>query len=112
MDSANEGRPAEKKNWHPQQIELARLNLTYTMLSKRKLLALVQEKIVNGWDDPRMPTISGFRRKGYTPEAVRAFCKHIGVNKFNSVVEIQLLENFLREDLNKKALRTQEVFEQ
>jgi len=105
INAVNEGRPPEKKIWHPQQIEFARLNLTYTMLSKRKLLQLVQEKIVSGWDDPRMPTISGFRRKGYTPEAVRAFCKHIGVNKFNSVVEIQLLENFLREDLNKKAFR-------
>jgi glutaminyl-tRNA synthetase len=95
--------------WHPQQIEFARLNLTFTMLSKRKLLQLVQEKIVRGWDDPRMPTISGFRRKGYTPEAIRAFCKHIGVNKFNSTVEIQLLENFLREDLNKRAPRVMGV---
>ena len=79
------------------------------MLSKRKLLQLVQEKIVNGWDDPRMPTISGFRRRGYTPEAVRAFCKHIGVNKFNSTVEIGVLENFLREDLNKRAPRVMGV---
>jgi glutaminyl-tRNA synthetase len=105
IDAVNEGRPADKKIWHPQQIEFARLNLTYTMLSKRKLLALVNEKIVSGWDDPRMPTISGFRRKGYTPEAVRAFCKHIGVNKFNSTVEISVLENFLRDDLNKRAMR-------
>jgi len=105
IDAVNEGRPVDKKIWHPQQIEFARLNLTYTMLSKRKLLALVQEKIVSGWDDPRMPTISGFRRKGYTPEAVRAFCKHIGVNKFNSTVEISVLENFLRDDLNKRAMR-------
>jgi glutaminyl-tRNA synthetase len=95
--------------YHPQQIEFARLNLTYTMLSKRKLLQLVQEKIVDGWDDPRMPTISGFRRKGYTPEAIRAFCKHIGVNKFNSRVEISVLENFLREDLNKRAPRVMGV---
>ncbi len=79
------------------------------MLSKRKLLQLVQEKIVNGWDDPRMPTISGFRRRGYTPEAVRAFCKHIGVNKFNSTLEINVLENFLREDLNKRAPRVMGV---
>src|SRR5258706_9473038 len=79
------------------------------MLSKRKLLQLVQEKIVRGWDDPRMPTISGFRRKGYTPEAIRAFCKHIGVNKFNSTVEVRVLENFLRDDLNKKALRVMGV---
>jgi glutaminyl-tRNA synthetase len=85
------------------------LNLTYTMLSKRKLLQLVQDKIVSGWDDPRMPTISGYRRRGYTPEAIRAFCKHIGVNKVNSTVDIQVLENFLREDLNKRAPRTMAV---
>src|SRR3954453_2762061 len=109
IDAVNEGRPKEKQIWHPQQIEFARLNLTYTMLSKRKLLQLVQEKIVSGWDDPRMPTISGFRRKGYTPEAVRAFCKHIGVNKFNSTVEISVLENFLREDLNRRAPRAMAV---
>jgi glutaminyl-tRNA synthetase len=105
IDAVNEGRPADRKIWHPQQLEFARLNLTYTMLSKRKLLQLVQERAVRGWDDPRMPTISGFRRKGYTPEAIRAFCKHIGLNKFNSTVDIQVLENFLRDDLNKKALR-------
>ena len=109
IESVNEGRPNDKKIWHPQQIEFARLNLTYTMLSKRKLLQLVNEKIVSGWDDPRMPTISGFRRRGYTPESVRAFCKHIGVNKVNSAVEIQVLENFLREDLNKRARRTMAV---
>jgi glutaminyl-tRNA synthetase len=109
IDAVNEGRPKDKQIWHPQQIEFARLNLTYTMLSKRKLLQLVQEKIVSGWDDPRMPTISGYRRRGYTPEAVRAFCKHIGVNKFNSTVEIQVLENFLREDLNKRAPRAMAV---
>ena len=109
IDAVNEGRPKDKQIWHPQQIEFARLNLTYTMLSKRKLLQLVQEKIVSGWDDPRMPTISGYRRRGFTPEAVRAFCKHIGVNKFNSTVEIQVLENFLREDLNKRALRAMAV---
>jgi glutaminyl-tRNA synthetase len=91
--------------YHPQQIEFARLNLTYTMLSKRKLLQLVEERVVNAWDDPRMPTISGFRRRGYTPEAIRAFCKHIGVNKFNSVVGINVLENFLRDDLNRRAPR-------
>jgi|SRR5438445_7798080 len=91
--------------YHPQQIEFARLNLTYTMLSKRKLLELVKSGIVKGWDDPRMPTISGFRRRGYTPEAIRAFCTHIGVNKFNSTIDVQLLENFLREDLNKRAER-------
>jgi glutaminyl-tRNA synthetase len=79
------------------------------MLSKRKLLALVQEKVVSGWDDPRMPTISGYRRRGYTPQAIRAFCAHIGVNKFNSTLEIQVLENFLREDLNKRAPRVMGV---
>jgi glutaminyl-tRNA synthetase len=105
IDAVNQGRAPEKKIWRPQQIEFARLNLSYTMLSKRKLLQLVQEKFVNGWDDPRMPTISGFRRRGYTPQAVRAFCAHIGVNKFNSLVEISVLENFLREDLNKRAPR-------
>ena len=109
IDAVNEGRPEDRKIWHPQQIEFARLNLTYTMLSKRKLLQLVNEKVVSGWDDPRMPTISGFRRKGYTPEAVRAFCKHIGVNKFNSTVDVQVLENFLREDLNKRAARVMGV---
>ncbi len=95
--------------YHPQQIEFARLNLTYTILSKRKLLELVKSGIVKGWDDPRMPTISGFRRRGYTPESIRAFCKHIGVNKFNSTVDVQLLESFLREDLNKRAPRVMAV---
>src|SRR6476620_2230827 len=105
IDAVNKARPDDKKIWHPQQIEFARLNLTYTMLSKRKLLTLVEENRVKGWDDPRMPTISGIRRKGYTPEAIRAFCKHIGMNKFNSTVEISVLENFLREDLNKRSPR-------
>src|SRR6266850_1370627 len=95
--------------YHPQQIEFARLNLTYTMLSKRKLLELVKSGLVKGWDDPRMPTISGFRRRGYTPESIRAFCKHIGVNKFDSRVDVQLLESFLREDLNKRAERRMAV---
>jgi glutaminyl-tRNA synthetase len=109
IDAVNEGRRKDEQIWHPQQIEFARLNLTYTMLSKRKLLQLVQEKIVRGWDDPRMPTISGFRRKGYTPESIRAFCKHIGVNKFNSTVDVQVLENFLRDDLNRRARRVMGV---
>jgi glutaminyl-tRNA synthetase len=109
IDAVNEGRRKDEQIWHPQQIEFARLNLTYTMLSKRKLLQLVQEKIVRSWDDPRMPTISGFRRKGYTAESIRAFCKHIGVNKFNSTVDIQVLENFLRDDLNRRALRVMGV---
>ena len=109
IDAVNKDRPKDQQIWHPQQIEFARLNLTYTMLSKRKLLQLVNEKIVSGWDDPRMPTISGFRRRGYTPESIRAFCKHIGVAKFNSTVDIQVLENFLRDDLNKRAPRKMAV---
>src|SRR5258706_6700625 len=78
-------------------------------MSKRKLLALVQEKVVSGWDDPRMPTLSGYRRRGYTPEAIRAFVMSTGVNKFNSVVDIQVLENYLREDLNRRAPRVMGV---
>jgi glutaminyl-tRNA synthetase len=89
----------------PRQIEFARLNLTYTLMSKRKLLELVEGKLVTGWDDPRLPTLRGMRRRGYTPEAIRAFCTHIGVTKFNSLTEMELLENFLREDLNKRAPR-------
>src|SRR5258705_8283842 len=94
---------------HPQQIEFARLNLTYTVLSKRKLLQLVQQKHVAGWDDPRMPTLAGFRRRGYTPEAIRTFCERIGVAKRNSIVDIAMLEHCLREDLNKRALRVMAV---
>ena len=93
----------------PQQIEFARLELTHTILSKRKLLKLVQEKHVDGWDDPRMPTISGIRRRGYTPEAIRDFCERIGVAKSNSVVEISLLEHCLREHLNQIAPRMMAV---
>jgi glutaminyl-tRNA synthetase len=91
--------------YRPQQIEFARLNLNYTIMSKRKLLRLVQEGHVAGWDDPRMPTISGLRRLGYTPEAIRDFCDRIGVAKANSIVDITLLEHCLREDLNKRAPR-------
>jgi len=94
---------------HPQQIEFARLNLTYTVLSKRKLLQLVQRKLVSGWDDPRMPTLAGFRRRGYTPEAIRAFCDRIGVAKRNSTVGIAMLEHCLREDLNKRTRRVMAV---
>jgi glutaminyl-tRNA synthetase len=89
----------------PRQYEFARLNLTYTVLSKRKLIQLVTEGLVSGWDDPRMPTISGFRRRGYTPEAIRNFCDRIGVAKANSTVDIALLEHSIREDLNKRAPR-------
>jgi glutaminyl-tRNA synthetase len=94
---------------HPRQIEFARLNLSYTVLSKRKLLTLVTKGYVRGWDDPRMPTVSGLRRRGYTPEAIRAFCERIGVAKVNSTVDIALLEYFLREDLNKRAGRVMAV---
>jgi len=85
------------------------LNLTYTVMSKRKLLRLVKENYVEGWDDPRMPTVSGMRRRGYSPEAIRNFCKRIGVNKFNSTVEMALLEHCLREDLNKTSARVMAV---
>jgi glutaminyl-tRNA synthetase len=94
---------------HPQQIEFARLNLSYTALSKRKLLQLVQQGHVTGWDDPRMPTLAGFRRRGYTPEAIRTFCDRIGVAKRNSTVDIAMLEHCLREDLNKRAPRVMAV---
>ncbi len=94
---------------HPQQIEFARLNISYTILSKRKLLELVEQGYVNGWDDPRMPTISGLRRCGYTPKAIRDFCERIRVAKSNSVVDITLLEHCLREDLNLRAPRVMAV---
>jgi glutaminyl-tRNA synthetase len=94
---------------HPQQIEFARLNLTYTVLSKRRLIQLVTDKHVSGWDDPRMPTISGLRRRGYTPEAIRKFCERIGVSKFNALIDIAWLEDALREDLNKRANRVMGV---
>ena len=92
-----------------QQFEFDRLGLTYTVLSKRKLLTLVQEKRVTGWDDPRMPTLSGIRRRGYTPEAVRNFCAAIGVSKTNGTLELAMLEHFVREDLNKRAPRVMAV---
>jgi glutaminyl-tRNA synthetase len=91
--------------YHPQQIEFARLKLSYTLLSKRKLIELVQGGYVKGWDDPRMPTIAGIRRRGYTPEAIRQFCKEIGVAKFDSIIEVARLENAIREDLNRRAPR-------
>ncbi|MGH9566850.1 MAG: glutamine--tRNA ligase, partial [Candidatus Angelobacter sp.] len=92
-----------------QQIEFDRLNLTYTLLSKRRLLQLVREGRVRGWDDPRMPTLSGIRRRGYTPEAVRNFCNSIGVTKTNGTIELAMLEHFVREDLNRRALRVMAV---
>jgi glutaminyl-tRNA synthetase len=97
--------------YHPQQIEFARLNLTYTVMSKRRLLELVRNGDVRGWDDPRMPTISGLRRRGYTPEAIRQFCKTIGVTKFDGVTDIALLEYCLREDLNKRSPRVMAVLQ-
>jgi len=93
----------------PQQIEFARLNLTYTMMSKRKLLELVKQQLVNGWDDPRMPTICGLRRRGYTPESIRRFCDRIGVAKFNSTIDVAVLENCVREHLNAIAPRAMAV---
>jgi glutaminyl-tRNA synthetase len=95
--------------YHPRQIEFARLNLTHTVMSKRRLLELVKAGCVNGFDDPRMPTLAGLRRRGYTPEAIREFCRRIGVNKNDSVVDIALLEHCLREDLNKRAPRVMAV---
>ncbi len=95
--------------YHPQQIEFARLNLSYTVMSKRKLLQLVRDGLVSGWDDPRLPTICGLRRRGYSPEAIRNFCRRIGVNKFNSTVDIALLEHCVREDLNKTSPRVMAV---
>ena len=92
-----------------QQIEFDRLNLTYTLLSKRKLLKLVQEKYVSGWDDPRMPTLSGFKRRGYTAQSIRNFCAAIGVSKTNGTLELAMLEHFIREDLNKNAPRVMAV---
>jgi len=115
IDAVNEGRtddgsgPWGKKIHHPQQIEFARLNLTYTVMSKRKLLELVKGGKVRGWDDPRMPTICGLRRRGYTPEAIRAFCARIGVSKVDSVVDIAVLESCIREDLNLRAPRVMAV---
>jgi len=97
------------KVYHPQQIEFARLNLSYTVLSKRKLVELVEKGHVTGWDDPRMPTLAGLRRRGYTPEAIQHFCERIGVAKRDSIVDIELLEHCIREDLNQGAPRVMAV---
>ncbi len=109
INAINEGRsPADQVNkpiWHSQQIEFAKLIPTYTILSKRNLLKMVQDKVVAGWDDPRMPTIAGMRRRGVTPEAIRAFCEDIGVTKTESLIDIGRLENVLRDHLNKVAPR-------
>ncbi len=115
IDAINEGRtpdgsgPWGKTLVHSQQIEFARLELTYTVMSKRKLLNLVEDGHVTGWDDPRLPTLGGLRRRGYTPESIRAFCKDIGVAKFRSTIDVIRLENAVREDLNKKAPRVMGV---
>jgi len=93
----------------PQQIEMSRLNITYTVMSKRKLMQLVNEKHVSGWDDPRMPTISGLRRRGYTPESIRDFCERVGISKRENLIDVSLLEFSIREDLNKKAPRVMGV---
>jgi glutaminyl-tRNA synthetase len=95
--------------YHPQQIEFARLNLSHTVMSKRRLLELVEGRHVSGWDDPRMPTIAGLRRRGYTPEAIRDFCDRIGVAKADSMVDVALLEHCIREDLNRRANRVMAV---
>jgi glutaminyl-tRNA synthetase len=97
--------------YHPQQIEFARLNLNYSIMSKRKLKLLVDDKHVSGWDDPRMPTISGLRRRGYTPESIREFANRIGVAKRDGVIDIALLDHCLREDLNKRAIRVMAVLD-
>ncbi len=97
--------------YHPQQIEFARLNLNYTIMSKRKLKLLVDDNHVSGWDDPRMPTISGLRRRGYTPESIREFANRIGVAKRDGVIDIALLDHCLREDLNKRAIRVMAVLD-
>ncbi len=105
----NLGAAAPEFKSRPQQIEFARLNLSFTIMSKRKLLALVEQKLVNGWEDPRMPTIAGLRRRGYTPEAIRDFCARIGVAKKENVIDMALLEHTVREDLNKRAPRAMAV---
>lgn len=101
----------KNSDYRPNQYEFNRLNMTYTMMSKRKLLQLVQEKLVNGWDDPRMPTISGLRRRGYTPESIRNFINDIGYTKYDGMIDVSLLEHSIREDLNKKAIRVSGVID-
>ncbi|MCG8581061.1 MAG: glutamine--tRNA ligase/YqeY domain fusion protein [Bacteroidales bacterium] len=109
LEQILEFQPELKENARPRQIEFARLNLNYTVMSKRKLLQLVNENYVDGWDDPRMPTISGYRRRGYTPESIRKFADQIGVAKRENVIDVALLEHCIREDLNKKAPRVYAV---
>jgi glutaminyl-tRNA synthetase len=109
IDAVNQGRPADKKIHHPQQIEFAKFIINYTILSKRNLLKMVEQKVVSGWDDPRMPTISGYRRRGYTPESIRAVMEDVGVTKVDSMIDIGRLENAIRDDLNKRANRRMAV---
>jgi glutaminyl-tRNA synthetase len=110
IDQLKEQKP-EEDDYRPRQFEFNRLNLTYTMMSKRKLLQLVQEKLVNGWDDPRMPTITGLHRRGYTPESIRKFVDRIGYTKFEAIIDVALLEHAIREDLNVKAKRVSAVID-
>lgn len=98
-------------DYRPRQYEFNRLNMTYTMMSKRKLLQLVQEKLVSGWDDPRMPTLCGLRRRGYTPESIRNFVDSIGYTKYDGIIDVSLLEHAVRDDLNKKAVRVSGVID-
>ncbi len=98
-------------DYRPHQYEFNRLNMTYTMMSKRKLLQLVQEKLVSGWDDPRMPTLCGLRRRGYTPQSIRNFVDSIGYTKYDGMIDVSLLEFAVREDLNKKAVRVSGVID-
>jgi glutaminyl-tRNA synthetase len=109
LDQVIEGEPTPERR--PRQIEFARLNLNYTVMSKRRLLELVQKQIVEGWDDPRMPTISGLRRRGYTAESIRLFAERVGVAKRDNIIDVALLEHCLREDLNKKAPRVNAVLD-
>lgn len=109
LDQILDGEPAPERR--PRQIEFARLNLNYTVMSKRRLLELVQKGIVNGWDDPRMPTISGLRRRGYTPESIRVFAEKVGVARRDNIIDVALLEHCVREDLNKRAPRVNAVID-
>ncbi|MGQ1891818.1 glutamine--tRNA ligase/YqeY domain fusion protein [Thermophagus sp. OGC60D27] len=109
LDQILEGAPKPERR--PRQIEFARLNLNYTVMSKRRLLELVEKGIVNGWDDPRMPTISGLRRRGYTPESIRTFAERVGVAKRDNIIDVALLEHCIREDLNKRAPRVNAVLD-
>lgn len=109
LDQILEGEPAPERR--PRQIEFARLNLNYTVMSKRRLLELVQKGIVSGWDDPRMPTVSGLRRRGYTPESIRTFAERVGVARRDNIIDVALLEHCIREDLNKKAPRVNAVID-